>query len=646
MGNKHKYIGVFGSCLYEQNSMNFLSALREACIKSGYTTIALSASIKSLEAHDSAEGQLRLFDLLKHIELDCIIILTTTTTYQSIIDGLVNIGKEKHIPVFSIDQTIDGCYNLLMDYKSSFEDMVRHIITVHNATRLNMIAGFRGNAFSEARIEAYKNVLAEYNIPFEEERLKYGDFWEQPTIKAVNEILNSELPMPEAIVCANDAMAITVCSVLSDNGYSVPKDIIVTGFDGTQSGMYNLPSITTCDPDYTDAMDFIFNEIALFKSTRQLNPKDYMIKFFTLPKQSCGCQTESSLNHTKIINSLYDDANDSSWHMLAMNKLVNRLLDKYNIEDISEQLQDTAWRWCTNFRFACVKSHLTDSTIAHNENTYITDPFDDMTTILRVKEKVFDKNLTQFSATEFIPDFDNLITKPGTTFVVRLINHGRQVYGYTVDEFDMLNSRALQRCNEFDMFLAHSVNTVLHNFQAKELNRNLERAYDEIAALSIHDPMTGVYNRRGFFAKINTLLQSQYMHNKYLYIVYVDLDGLKKINDTYGHNEGDFAITTVAQALQKLSVVNPLCSRFGGDEFICAFFHSLPNAYNDHTIREQIKSIIRQTPRVSDKEYPIDFSIGVLCEPVSNHISINDIISSADKKMYADKTEKKQMKDT
>lgn len=646
MGNKHKYIGVFGSCLYEQNSMSFLSALREACRKSGYTTIALSASIKSLEDYDSAEGQLRLFDLFRYIELDCIILLTTTTTYKSIIDSLVEIGKERNIPVFSIDQGIDGCYNLLMDYKSAFEDMVHHVIREHNVSRINMIAGLKNNPFSEERIEAYKNVLAEYNIPFEEERLKYGDFWERPTITAVNEIINSNLPLPEAIICANDTMAITTCSILSDHGYSVPDDIIVTGFDGTQSGTYNLPSITTCDPNYANALKFIFKEIDAFKQTKQVVPKDHMIKFFTWPRQSCGCLKKSSLNYAKIISSLYDSSADSTWHMLAMNKLVTKLLDKHSLEDVAEQLPDTAWLWSTNFRFACVKSHITKSSEVHREPTYMTGSFDEMTTILKVKNQCFDKELTSFNIKDFIPNLDDIIEKPGTTFVVRLISHGKQVYGYTVDEFDEIDSRALRRCNEFDMFLAHSVNTVLHNFEAKELNKSLERAYDEIASLSIHDPMTGVYNRRGFFTKINTLLESQYMKNKYLYIVYVDLDGLKKINDTYGHNEGDFAITTVAQALQKLSVVNPLCARFGGDEFICAFFHGLPNAYNAKNLKVQLMSIIRQSPMVSQKEYSIDFSIGVLFEQVDSHININDIITTADQKMYANKLEKKRKQTT
>ncbi len=644
MNKSHKLIGVFGACLHEQNQMNFLSALRETCIKTGYTTIAFSASHSSSYDEDSATGELKLLDLFKYIYLDCIIILTETINNQRLINKIAQIGQKKGIPVFSIDGIVDGCYNMPLDYKHGFRDIVNHVIVDHKVKKANMLAGFRGNSFSDERIEIYKEVLAENGIEFEEKRLGYGDFWERPSRVALQEFLDSDLELPKAIICANDSMAIVACTMLSENGYSVPEDIIVTGFDGTHASTYNFPTITTCTPDYAEALDFIIQEIELIKDTGKLMPCNHMIKFKILKRQSCGCEDKTIQDHTKIISTLYDATGDSSWHMLAMNTLVTNLLNKQHVEDIAKLLPESAQLWSEHFRFACVKSELTKEQLTRERCTNVTDEFNDMTSILYIKNGKFDESNSHFNVNNFIPNFDELLPKPGNTFLVRLIHYGKQVYGYTVDEITEPNLRNLQRCNEFDMFLAHCLNTVLHNFALNEVNRNLEKAYEEITALSIHDPMTGAYNRRGFYNMLNSKLREDYNKDKYLYITFIDLDGLKGINDNFGHKEGDFAITTVAHALQQIDVPDPLCARFGGDEFICAFFADAPTDFTKEDIRKQVLSNISKTPGVADKHYPIDFSIGVLCQHINKISNVDSIILSTDKMMYIDKITKKAEK--
>ena len=73
---------------------------------------------------------------------------------------------------------MDNCCSVTFNYSDVFEKIVRHVIEFHGCRRVNFIAGVKGNAFSEERIEAYKKVLAENGIEFEPERLGYGDFWD------------------------------------------------------------------------------------------------------------------------------------------------------------------------------------------------------------------------------------------------------------------------------------------------------------------------------------------------------------------------------------------------------------------------------------------------------------------------------------
>ena len=641
MYKKHKLIGVCGTGLFQQDFIRFLTSLRNVSMQSGYSTIAFSATINSAFEKDSAIAETKLFELIRYIDLDCMIILTETIKNKNLIKKIVQLCSIKNIPVFSIDGAIDGCYNLLLDYKSGFRSLVNHIILDHGARHVNMLAGEKNNSFSDERINIYKEVLSENNIPFEEERLAYGDFWEKPAYQAMQKFLDSNLPLPDAIICANDAMAITACSALAERGYKVPEDVIVTGFDGIQSARYNSPTITTCAPNYTKAAEFIMTQIEKIHTTGILSPCNHMITYDMIKAQSCGCKDLTEKSHSRIISELFDAVNDSSWHAEAMNTLIAKLLPCQSIEDISDMLPETIKLWVDHFRFACIKSELTGSNISLANCKNATGKFRKMTTILYADGQNFSRTHEQFNVEAFIPGFDTLIKKPGTTFIVRLLGSGRQVYGYTVDEFSTLDHRKVQRCNEFSMFLSLSINTVLHNYALNQVNRTLEKAYDDIALLSVNDPLTKIYNRRGFFSAADNIINDRQNAGRYLHIICIDLDGLKQINDTYGHDEGDFAIASLAHSLSGIHADGLLCSRFGGDEFTCAFVSDTADTYTPDDISQQIHTALDAIPGIHDKPYSISFSIGTNSRPIDSNLNVGALISSADQQMYADKAFKK-----
>ena len=383
------------------------------------------------------------------------------------------------------------------------------------------------------------------------------------------------------------------------------------------------------------------DQTRIARQTGKVNPCDRMINFMISKRQSCGCESNTIHNNNRIISSLYEAVGDSAWHTSAMNSLVTNVLEKQHLEDIVELLPDIVRLWSQHFRFACVKSELTSSNLNINTCRNLSGSFKNMTTILHVKNQDFNQTYVEFDACDFIPHFDQLIEYAGTTFFVRILKNGKQVYGYTVDEFDTLEHRELQRCNEFGMFLTHSINTVLHNFELNQLNLSLEKAYEEIATLSIHDPMTGIYNRRGFFQTTKSLILDKSNYGKYLNIAIIDMDGLKSINDNYGHSEGDFSINAIAHSLKNIDADNLICTRFGGDEFTCTFLSDTADAYTSEHIQTKISEALSKINGVSDKEYPISFSTGLSTQLIDENIDIESIISRADAMMYTEKAAKK-----
>ncbi len=623
MRKSRKIIGICGSYLFNQQPLQFISHLREEGLAHGYCITALSCG--SYENSTDYIGNSELIKLIRYIPFSGMVILTETIKDDKLLADIVRLCQEKQIPIFSIDGKLEHCYNMTMRNGDGFELMVRHIIESHGCRRVNMLAGFKGNAISDERIAVYKKVLQENHIPIEEERIAYGDFWDRPTRKAIREFFNSPLPLPEAIICANDSMAIAACAELRKYGYHVPDDIIVTGFDGILSGQYHFPVLSTCAPDFADAAAFIIQELEHFVVSKQFTPCDHDIVYIPKINQSCGCKPKTMSNLNQIISKLYDNNTDSAWHNISMNQLITDNLSNDNILELVNLLPKHVHLWKDNFRFACVKSSMLSS-------GKVDDDFTDMISILDLRSGNFGAAAEKFPIEDFIPNIDDI--ENTDTLIVRLLNSGKTVYGYSAEGFCDIDDRKMQRCNDFSFFLSYCLNTIVHNATQKELADGLLKANHEISLMSLHDPMTGLYNRRGFYHEMESLLKDTQNRKNYLYIFSIDMNRLKYINDNFGHAEGDFAISVLTKAILDNSDNDAVCARFGGDEFVIARIGETENRYSASEFLEKILASIALTEGIRHKPYPISASIGMCCLPVTPSINLENMISAADEKMY------------
>lgn len=633
---KRKIIGICGARIFTENTMNSINSIRNVSMAYGYLPVVFSAISDTEEEDDTARGERELFELIRYVDVCALVILAESETIQNsnLINFIVKKGKDAGIPVFCVGHNIEGCYYLHMDYHSGFEQMVRHIVEDHGLRRVNMLAGFKGNDISEERIAVYKKVLGENGIPFEEERLAYGDFWERPARVAMQKFMDSDMPLPEAIVCANDTMAIVACAEVNARGYQVPEDIIVTGFDGIYLGKYYHPRISTCSPDFVEMADFIINETEHFLETGEIHPKEFSIKFRLEVSQSCGCRPKNTYANNSVMTKLNADLSDCGWHAMAMNTILNKSIQEKDIRVLAAKLPETEVMWCDYYRFACIKAE-----ILKENHPYL--GYHEMETILRGNHEVFEEIGDRFDVEQFIPEFDQILCDEEIELlVVRILHVGKSVFGYTAEAAKELDQRFVQRCMEFSMFLSNAINYILHNRELSELNHDLSKAYEDIAILSNQDALTGLYNRRGFYQEYKHLCIEA--ATPYMAVLSVDMNRLKYINDNFGHSEGDFAIVTLANAIQKTCLAYTeqcVCARFGGDEFTCVLFIDEKDCINEQQFRELIDRYIRETPYVEEKEYPITASLGVYVKKVADVDTIEDVIREADQLMYKDKGE-------
>jgi len=167
-------------------------------------------------------------------------------------------------------------------------------------------------------------------------------------------------------------------------------------------------------------------------------------------------------------------------------------------------------------------------------------------------------------------------------------------------------------------------------------------AKEELEYFAYTDPMTGVSNRRTGFMILEKELDLASKKGMHLSVCFLDVDGLKNANDTYGHEEGDSLINLITTSIKSSIREIDAVSRMGGDEFLIIF----PGCH-ESDVEKVINRINEKLAAYDKKElkpYKHSFSYGILELTVNSKLSANDVIKAADKKMYLNKILKKTEK--
>jgi diguanylate cyclase (GGDEF)-like protein len=178
----------------------------------------------------------------------------------------------------------------------------------------------------------------------------------------------------------------------------------------------------------------------------------------------------------------------------------------------------------------------------------------------------------------------------------------------------------------------------LSSFYAVALHR--KQIEDEFRKMSLHDDLTGIYNRRGFLVLAQQQLKLAKRSKRGLLLVVADLDGLKKINDTFGHEEGDMALKDAAYILKDTFRESDIIGRIGGDEFAIVMLED--KKAGEETLNARLQEGLNTWNAKRIRRYKISISIGISrCEPESSCL-LDKLISEADTLMYEQKRSKKQ----
>ncbi len=222
--------------------------------------------------------------------------------------------------------------NVIIDNTTGLRDVLRHLIEHHGYQRLAFVRGPEHNVDAEERLIIYRDVLTQYNIPFDPDLVILGDFTYKFGKEAVRILWDERHIQVDSIVASNDQMALGILDSLQSRGIKIPEQVAITGFDDCSDAAIVSPSLTTVSqPVYLQGYKCV--ELLLLQITGQVVPNTLVLPTEAVFRHSCGCFS-TSIQKTLALGDLSIKQSTGSLQQLFSKEQKNRLSEK-SMEGIS-----------------------------------------------------------------------------------------------------------------------------------------------------------------------------------------------------------------------------------------------------------------------------------------------------------------------
>lgn len=572
-------------------------------------------------------GEFSIFNLTNFSYFDGALLMLNTFSDADVKARIVERVRASGIPALAFEtKDYPDFYDISIDNFKVMKALINHVIVEHGARTLNFVSGPLSNPEGRMRYEAYLSAMEENGLEIDERRIFYGSFRGYDGKLAVDAFLESGLPLPDAFICSNDSMALTLVTSLERLGFRVPNDVIVTGFDHTFSARNACPALTTVKRPL-----FVSGYQACEKLCRLLNgenqPRSTELKATPVFTESCGCpgDTADDLREYKKRTSHRLEITNSN--ILMLNRLTAGLAEAETtaedmdvIEKVIRDIDCEKFCLCLTADWQEAFSPKMPPRDPNGYSEYMTAPL--------IWDRGARRSVAIFKSREMFPEPPR---SGGNIYYFLPLHFGDRCLGYyiiTNGDFPIYSLL----CHTLTMNISNSIENIRKLF-------HLNRAMEELNRLYVIDPLCEIYNRHGFINLTGEMFRESIAQQESVILSFIDMDGLKFINDNYGHNEGDFAIRQLAEIVKSCAGTRGICARIGGDEFI--IFARGAGADSADALAAKFNESLRLCNERLQKPYQLSASIGSIVTVPGKDDTLYSMIQQADDKMYEIKKLKK-----
>ncbi len=554
---------------------------------------------------------------------------------QHVIHAAASSGK----PVISMANHIPGFHYVGIDNHKAITSVIQHLHRNHGLTDFWFALGPADNYENQVRKNGLFDYCAAHDLPCGKDRVYAESFIIECGIHAFNTLLaRHDGHLPQAIICANDNIAMGVCYAAKQAGFSVPDDFLVSGFDNTASGASFSPAITSVDQEcwsIGDACIDALNRIWQGKTVPEIitTPTRLVLRQST---ERASAVSEYIQNETEYIGNT-SSSTDFSYKMSAFQyqipgcksieeicQALVKCISVLNCDGIDlvldSRLFDLDWILSFQDHTGQLQDIASGLTI---------EDYPDTLELIFQWEKGKDPVYTRRKIGNKLSSLT--LTGRCANYLFAPLHFMDHTAGYLC----IRNCLDLMRIKGVSS-LVSTLTMALRGFFSSQ---SLSYINHVLSGVSMRDGLTGLYNRLGYHKLAYPLYREVTSQGQSLVILFLDMDRLKHINDDYGHGEGDKAIQCVATAIRNSITPDTIPVRYGGDEFLLF----IPSIDGDMVTQllDDISASIRSLADAQGLSETPDVSSGYVITDPSAGKTLDEYVHKADELMYREKKEKK-----
>lgn len=544
-----KKIAVFIGDISGEFQVDVLEAVRgEARARGVKVFVYTNAAVYGANVFYS-QGEKNIINMPYLKDYDGIIVAGDTFGIENMDEELAELlEREAKCPVVCIRQKDERFSNVLVDDYTAMCDMVEHFIVHHGFKRVCFMTGRLEMYDAQRRLLAYINTMQKHGLEVTPEMIYEGDYWRNRGDEAVEWLLKDPDNWPEAIVCANDYMAISICDSLNKKGIKIPEQICVSGYDDIEEARCSIPPLSTI---HVKGGELGKKAVELLEELCETGEekKDVYIVGTPVYRDSCCAQKEWDMYSIKKLLTDKEYINQVFFTLTAM-------WIAFESEEDFVSLMMAATAYISRKPYGQIYVCLCKPEDMEQESSALQQ---------RYSEKMILRAIVQNDACEFTDiAFDRRdilpagYIEPDDMIYVHPLHGLNKCLGYVV----------VKNCYLAGMryFFTRWVQDIGNSLE-KQVMYEESKELMEMRKNYRQDALTGIGNRRELDNVLRKYSSAIFATGGFG-IISVDMDDLKKINDNYGHLEGDAALCEVAKILQEVVGDRGRAARTGGDEFV------------------------------------------------------------------------------